>query len=266
MRPRPGLPRQDHRLRGGHRGPCHQGWPAGRTPAARTSGRRRAVLRGRSASRPPSGPGHQEPVRKHLRGGAVRDDWLRPSAGRREPVGGRPQPGPKARFGGGSRPGRLPMPAGRGSSPDHHRHPGGCQTQGQRTGCQPPGHASGGSGTAWGPSAGRSLEPGTDLAVALAVAAARMGRTPPAAFAAVGEVGLTGQIRPCSHLEQRVAAAARRGVKYLALPAGQVPPRVSGLKVELWPVAHISQALEFLNPAKSGAKPNSGRKVGSSTI
>ena len=110
------------------------------------------------------------------------------------------------------------------------------------------------------------LEPGTDLAVALAVAAARMGRTPPAAFAAVGEVGLTGQIRPCTHLEQRIAAAARRGVKHLAVPAGQVPSRNSGPKIDLWPVTHISQALEFLNPAASGARSNSGRKVGSSTI
>jgi len=88
--------------------------------------------------------------------------------------------------------------------------------------------------------------------VALAVAAARTGRTAPAAFAAVGEVGLTGQIRPCSHLEQRMAAAARRGVRYLALPAGQIPAKVSGLKIELWPVDHLSAALEFLSPAGVG--------------
>jgi len=96
------------------------------------------------------------------------------------------------------------------------------------------------------------LEPGTDLAVALAVAAARTGRTAPAAFAAIGEVGLTGQIRPCSHLEQRMAAAARRGVRYLALPAGQIPAKVSGLKIELWPVDHLCAALEFLSPAGVG--------------
>jgi len=91
-------------------------------------------------------------------------------------------------------------------------------------------------------------EPGTDLAVALAVAAARMGKTAPAAFAAIGEVGLTGQIRPCSHLEQRIAAASRRGVRYLAMPAGQIPSKVAELKIELWPVDHISSALEFLIP------------------
>ena len=54
-------------------------------------------------------------------------------------------------------------------------------------------------------------EPASDLAVALAVSGARMGRAVPAAFAAVGEVGLTGQVRACAHLEQRIAAAARRG-------------------------------------------------------
>jgi DNA repair protein RadA/Sms len=108
------------------------------------------------------------------------------------------------------------------------------------------------------------LEPGTDLAVALAVAAARTGRTAPDAFAAVGEVGLTGQIRPCTHLEQRLAAAARRGVKCLALPAGQVPIRIPGLKMELWPVGHIRQALEFLQPLKQGRSPRSDRNVRSS--
>jgi DNA repair protein RadA/Sms len=96
----------------------------------------------------------------------------------------------------------------------------------------------------------RLLEPGTDLAVALAVAGARMGRTTPAGFAALGEVSLTGQIRACGHLEQRVAAAARRGVRCLAVPAGQEVSRVSTSRIELLPIEHLSQALEILSPAR----------------
>ena len=103
-------------------------------------------------------------------------------------------------------------------------------------------------------------EPGTDLAVALAVAGARMGRTVPAAFAAIGEVGLTGQVRPCAHLEQRVAAAARRGVRMLAVPAGQAATRVSGAKIELCPVDHLSRAIDFLQPHRpAGAAKNAAR-------
>jgi DNA repair protein RadA/Sms len=95
-------------------------------------------------------------------------------------------------------------------------------------------------------------EPGTDLAVALAVAGARMGRTVPASFAAVGEVGLTGQMRPCAHLEQRIAAAARRGVRVLAVPAGQAGTRVTGAKIELCPIDHLSRAIEFLQARAAG--------------
>ena len=103
----------------------------------------------------------------------------------------------------------------------------------------------------------RLLEPGTDLAVALSVAGARMGQTVPPGFAAVGEVSLSGQIRPCSHLEQRIAAAARRGVRCLAVPAAQADTRNSG-RIELLPVERISQALDFLaptGPESAGAKP-----------
>jgi len=93
------------------------------------------------------------------------------------------------------------------------------------------------------------LEPGADVAVALAVAAARLGRVVPGAFAAMGEVGLTGQVRPCSHLEQRVAAAARRGVRVLALPAAQAEIRLGSSKIQILPLEHISQVLEVLIPA-----------------
>lgn len=94
----------------------------------------------------------------------------------------------------------------------------------------------------------RLLEPGTDLAVALAVAGARLGRTTPPAFAAIGEISLSGQIRPCSHLEQRIAAAARRGVRSLLVPQAQADARTAN-RIELIPVDRIGQAMEFLAPA-----------------
>ncbi len=106
-------------------------------------------------------------------------------------------------------------------------------------------------------------EPATDLAVALAVAAARMGRTVPPAFAAVGEVGLTGQLRPCSHLEQRLAAAARRGVQSIAVPMAQAETAPRGVRIQLLPVEHVSQAMEFLaleSRPKGPRKPLAGKQ------
>jgi DNA repair protein RadA/Sms len=105
------------------------------------------------------------------------------------------------------------------------------------------------------------LEPGTDLAVALAVAAARLGRVVPGSFAAMGEVGLTGQVRPCSHLEQRVAAAARRGVRVLAVPAAQAGIRPGGSKIEMLPVEHISQVLEVLSPGAGSTVSRKSRSA-----
>ena len=48
----------------------HQGGRDRRAPHARAHGRRRAVPRGRAARRAPDAPRHQEPLRRHRRGGA----------------------------------------------------------------------------------------------------------------------------------------------------------------------------------------------------
>ena len=61
-------------------------------------------------------------------------------------------------------------------------------------------------------------EPGADLPVALAVASSY--RDAPIAddLVAIGEVGLTGEIRAVSHLNQRLGEAARLGFKKCILP------------------------------------------------
>jgi len=70
----------------------------------------------------------------------------------------------------------------------------------------------------------RLEEPGTDLAVALAVASAAWGKplagAPRACF---GELGLTGELRWVGHPERRLAEAARHGLKDVIAPAGSGP-------------------------------------------
>jgi DNA repair protein RadA/Sms len=70
----------------------------------------------------------------------------------------------------------------------------------------------------------RLEEPGADLAVALAVASAALGRplagAPRACF---GELGLTGELRWVGHPERRLQEARRHGLEGVIAPAGSGP-------------------------------------------
>ena len=93
----------------------------------------------------------------------------------------------------------------------------------------------------------RIVEPAADLGVCLAIAGAHLSRALPPATAVLGEVGLSGEIRPVRNLDQRVAEAIRRGCSSVLVPAGQadVLTRRGGGIVA---IRSISQALELLSP------------------
>ena len=61
-------------------------------------------------------------------------------------------------------------------------------------------------------------EPGADLPVILAVASSYRDTVIPEDVVAIGEVGLTGEIRSVSHVNQRLAEAARLGFKKCIIP------------------------------------------------
>lgn len=65
------------------------------------------------------------------------------------------------------------------------------------------------------------VEPAADLALALAIAGAHYTSAVQTATAAIGEIGLTGEIRAVRQMEQRVAEIARRGGRNLIVPASQ---------------------------------------------
>jgi DNA repair protein RadA/Sms len=89
-------------------------------------------------------------------------------------------------------------------------------------------------------------DPGADLAVAAAVASAGIARPAGAGRAFVGEVALTGSIRPVGGMDQRISAASAAGVTTLVVPsAGPVPERPPG-KMRLIRVAHMGEALSHL--------------------
>jgi DNA repair protein RadA/Sms len=83
-------------------------------------------------------------------------------------------------------------------------------------------------------------EPAADLAVALAVASAAKGLALPADLVAVGEVGLAGEIRKITGVQQRIAEAARLGFKRAMVPVGS---EIKFAGIEVLEVSRIEQAI-----------------------
>jgi DNA repair protein RadA/Sms len=86
----------------------------------------------------------------------------------------------------------------------------------------------------------RVTEPAADLAVALAVASSALGKAIPADLAAVGEVGLSGEIRQVTNLPRRLEEAARLGFTRAVVPALS-PEGPSG--IELIRVERVFEAV-----------------------
>ncbi len=89
----------------------------------------------------------------------------------------------------------------------------------------------------------RVTEPAADLAVALAVASASIGTPLPANLAAVGEVGLAGEVRQVTNLPRRLEECARLGFDRVAVPATS-PDGPAGL--DLVRVDTVAQAVWML--------------------
>lgn len=94
------------------------------------------------------------------------------------------------------------------------------------------------------------VEPAGDLALLLAIAGAHLKRSLAAGAAAVGEVGLGGEIRPVAQLHHRIFEAQRLGFKTLLVPAaglGAEPTKAAKeAKLQLIPLKNTQQAIEQL--------------------
>jgi DNA repair protein RadA/Sms len=90
-------------------------------------------------------------------------------------------------------------------------------------------------------------DPACDLAVAVALASAATGAAPPPATAFVGEVALTGLVRPAHAMPQRLSAARAAGCTTVYAPDGP-PGALQGVRVRT--VRHVAEALDWaLSPA-----------------
>jgi DNA repair protein RadA/Sms len=97
-------------------------------------------------------------------------------------------------------------------------------------------------------------EPAADLAVLLAVAGAFLQRALPQGTVAIGEVGLTGELRTVPHLEQRVHESLRRGARVVLVPASAkfaLPAdRGEGAGGDIVKVGTIQRAIDLLAPVQ----------------
>ena len=78
-------------------------------------------------------------------------------------------------------------------------------------------------------------EPAADLAAVVAIASSYLDKPVPGTMAAVGEVGLSGEIRSITHMEQRLSEVRRLGFTQCMVPAHKVKDLKAPAGLELLP-------------------------------
>ena len=89
-------------------------------------------------------------------------------------------------------------------------------------------------------------EPAADLAAVVAIASSYLDKPVPNDMAAIGEVGLSGEVRSISHLEQRLSEIERLGFTKCIVPANRTREIKDLSHLTLFPVHNIGQALQLL--------------------
>jgi DNA repair protein RadA/Sms len=88
-------------------------------------------------------------------------------------------------------------------------------------------------------------EPGADLPVILAVASSYRDQPVDSELVAIGEIGLTGEIRSVSHLSQRLSEVARLGFKKCIIPKNTSEKLVIPEGLTVYRVKNLWEAIEM---------------------
>jgi DNA repair protein RadA/Sms len=86
-------------------------------------------------------------------------------------------------------------------------------------------------------------EPAADLAAVLALASSYLDRPIPGDLVAIGEVGLTGELRSVNQLAQRISEAHRLGFKKCLIPAHRADTISVPAGMHLIPAQNIGEAI-----------------------
>lgn len=88
-------------------------------------------------------------------------------------------------------------------------------------------------------------EPAVDLAVCAAIASSYMDKPLRNNIAAIGEIGLGGEVRGISQLDKRISEAEKLGFTQIVLPKATLPEK-QNKKIKLLPVENLPAALDYL--------------------
>ncbi len=92
----------------------------------------------------------------------------------------------------------------------------------------------------------RIMEPAVDLAVIAAVASSFLDKGVEETTMALGEVGLTGEVRAIGNIETRIGEAHKMGFKRCIAPAANLKSSLQAGKMELVGVQSLAEAMEAL--------------------
>jgi len=88
-------------------------------------------------------------------------------------------------------------------------------------------------------------EPAADLGMALAIASSHRDARVAQSLVAIGEVGLSGELRAVPQLERRIAEAARLGFKRCLIPEASARLSSGAKGIELLPASTVTEALRL---------------------
>lgn len=90
-------------------------------------------------------------------------------------------------------------------------------------------------------------DPALDLAVIAAVLSSNVDMAIPHGYCMAGEVGLSGEIRPVTRIEQRIGEAEKLGMTHMIIPAGNLKGiETAHLKMHLIEVSRVDEAFRAL--------------------
>jgi DNA repair protein RadA/Sms len=91
----------------------------------------------------------------------------------------------------------------------------------------------------------RVNEPAADLGIALGIASSFRDAKPISGLAAMGEVGLNGELRGVSQVDRRIAEAVRLGFKSCLVPRLKSNPSFDLADVQLIQAGSVAEALRL---------------------
>ncbi|MCM8830246.1 MAG: DNA repair protein RadA, partial [Candidatus Omnitrophica bacterium] len=89
----------------------------------------------------------------------------------------------------------------------------------------------------------RVIEPASDIAVAISCISSLKDKPPMQQCVVIGELALTGEIRPIGQINQRVKEASRLGYNKAIVPEGNIKD-IKEKSIQIYPVRWLKEVVE----------------------